>query len=77
MNSSFNKPEPSPKNRPENPVVWDLVVQDMKDRNQTGVKKYGVALKPFNGRDPLIDAYQESLDLVVYLRQALFEKYGA
>jgi hypothetical protein len=54
--------------------VWDMVVEDMKERNQEGIKKYGTALRPFNGRDALKDAYQEVLDLAVYLRQLLAEE---
>ena len=56
------------------PAVWDLVLNDMTDRGIMGVKKYGTLLQPFNGRDALVDAYQEALDLVVYLRQAIYER---
>jgi hypothetical protein len=45
----------------------------MKDRDVTGAAKYGTRLQPFNGRDSLVDAYQEALDLVVYLRQRIEE----
>lgn len=38
-----------------------------------GLKKYGTVLQPNNGRDALVDAYQEALDLVVYLRQRIEE----
>jgi hypothetical protein len=31
-------------------------------------------LQPHNGRDCLMDAYQEALDLAMYLRQAIFER---
>lgn len=55
-------------------AVWDIVIKDIKQRDRTGAKKYGVRLQPFNGRNALIDAYQEALDLVVYLRQAILEK---
>lgn len=58
----------------EKPSVWDLVVEDMKARDAMGVKKYGTRLQPFNGRSPLWDAYQEALDLAVYLRQAIYEQ---
>jgi hypothetical protein len=58
----------------DNPAVWDLVIQDMIDRDKLGTKRYGVRLQPFNGRDSLWDAYQEALDLVVYLRQTIFER---
>jgi hypothetical protein len=56
------------------PAIWDLVIMDINKRDAFGVKKYGFRLQPFNGRDPLWDAYQEALDLVAYLRQAIFEK---
>jgi hypothetical protein len=32
------------------------------------------AILTFNGRDALLEAYQESLDLTVYLKQALMER---
>jgi hypothetical protein len=55
-------------------AVWDLVVEDMRERNDTGFRRYGTRLQPFNGRDPLVDAYQEALDLAVHLRQAIAER---
>ena len=58
------------------PAVWDLVMADMKDRDQVGRQRYGTPLQPHNGRDALMDAYQEALDLAVYLRQAIFERDG-
>lgn len=61
---------------PDLPVVMDLVREDLAEREAQGLKKYGVVLKPFDGNDPLREAYQEALDLVVYLRQALYEKHG-
>ena len=70
--SGLNKYEPLP--IPNNNVaIWDLVKQDIEERNQAGIQKYGTPLQAFNGRNPLIDAYQEALDLVVYLRQAIEE----
>lgn len=36
--------------------------------------KYGTPLQANNGRNPLIDAYQEALDLCVYLRQEIEER---
>lgn len=56
------------------PAVWDLVVEDMLNRDVDGLRKYGTRLQPHNGRDVLLDAYEEALDLVVYLRQALYER---
>ncbi len=57
-------------------AIWPLVVADMQARDQLGRERYGVPLQPFNGRDALRDAYEESLDLCAYLRQALYERDG-
>lgn len=56
---------------------WLLVMKDMEERRQHWVEKYGQPVMPFNGRDPLVDAYQEALDLTVYLRQAIEERKNA
>lgn len=45
----------------------------MRASDADGRSKYGTPLQANNGRDPLVDAYQESLDLCVYLRQAIAE----
>jgi hypothetical protein len=64
-------PEPE---RTDKPAVWDLVMADMGARDAEGRRKYGTPLQPDNGRDALVDAYQEALDLVVYLRQEIWER---
>lgn len=66
-----SNPPPLPN---DEPPIWDLVIKDMVNRDKLGRKKYGTPLQPNNGRDALQDAYEEALDLVVYLRQALFER---
>jgi hypothetical protein len=53
-----------------------MVLADMAARDAEGRRKYGVPLQPHNGRDALRDAYEEALDLCVYLRQALYERDG-
>ena len=72
MNSRPDKPEPMPNGTGR--VVIDLVIQDLKDRDIVGRKKYGESLTSHNGRNSLMDAYQEALDLCMYLRQAIDEK---
>ena len=67
--------QPAPQ-QSSGPAIWDLVIEDMAARDRLGEKRYGVRLRPHNGRDALIDAYQEALDLCVYLRQAIFERDG-
>lgn len=59
-----------------NSPVWDLVIADMRQRDHFGRQRYGLPLQAGNGRDALRDAYEEALDLVVYLRQALAERDG-
>lgn len=56
------------------PGVWGLVMKDMVDRDQLGRERYGTKLQPHNGRDALRDAYEEALDLAVYMRQAIYER---
>jgi hypothetical protein len=54
--------------------IAKLVQLDIEQRACVGEATYGVRLQPFNGRDALIDAYQEALDLCMYLRQAIEER---
>lgn len=65
--------EPPPTLRPTLPDVWELVMRDMEKRADAGYQRYGTRLRPFNGRCPLVDAYQEALDLCAYLRQRIWE----
>lgn len=65
-----DQPEPTGDGTP----VWDLVVSDMKERDNLGRQRYGTPLRTWNGRDALIDAYQEILDLAVYVRQEIEER---
>lgn len=49
---------------------------EMQARHELGIKRYGTPLQPNNGRDMLRDAYDEVLDLAVYLRGAIYERDG-
>lgn len=51
-----------------------MVIADMHARDDLGRARYGTPLQPHNGRDALQDAYEEALDLCVYLRQAIEER---
>ncbi|MGL4757012.1 MAG: hypothetical protein ACRCXB_32075 [Aeromonadaceae bacterium] len=53
--------------------VLGMVLADLTNRALEGKEKYGEALKASNGRSALVDAYQEALDLAMYLRQAIEE----
>lgn len=54
--------------------VFPLVEADMRARIAKGKAEYGEALTTHNGRDALWDAYEEVLDLALYLRQAIEER---
>jgi hypothetical protein len=65
--------EPPPTTGTGRPI-WELVVEDMQARDAMGRERYGTPLLAHNGRDAMVDLYQELLDAVVYLRQALEER---
>jgi len=80
----FSTPDDYAKNpdehvMPQNPpvageeIVLKFVMEDLKKRALMGKRKYHRYLETFNGRNALIDAYQEALDLVMYLKQQLLE----
>lgn len=54
----------------------DMVIEDLIERKAHGLREYGVTLQASNGRDHLVDAYQEALDLVAYLRAAIAKRDG-
>ena len=68
------QPTPTPNSDPR---VLDLVLADLKARAEAGRAKYGTYLQPNNGRDALQDAYEEALDLAMYLRQKIEEDKDA
>ncbi len=83
----LNEDQPPPVAQPARTPAWELVIadcersgvsqaviDDMRERDKLGRERYGVPLTSHNGRDHLIDAYQEALDFVVYLRAWLDER---
>lgn len=66
--------QPPPVHNPAKADVWEVVIRDMAERRNVGILRYGTPLQPFNGRRSLVDAYQEVLDLAVYLRQKILEE---
>jgi hypothetical protein len=71
--------QPAPVANTSRPII-ELVCADITDGGlvadlrarayDVGLATYGVLLQAHNGRDALRDAYEEALDLVMYLRQA-------
>lgn len=74
MNNAYIHPQPKPINQ-ESAATWDSVIADMIARNEQGYKKYRGYLTPGNGRNNLIDSYQEILDLAVYLKSEILENW--
>lgn len=58
------------------PHIHDLVQRDVAARKQVGIRKYGRPLQAGNGRNMLRDAYEEVLDLAIYLRGELENRNG-
>lgn len=54
--------------------IQALVRADLEAREKLGIERYGTALRAHNGRDALLDAYEEALDMASYLKQALVER---
>jgi len=65
--------QPKPQPNASKPI-WEMVIEDMHERDQVGRQRYGTPLQAHNGRDTLQDAYEEALNLVVYLRQTIEER---
>lgn len=57
----------------ELPGAHQLVIDDLVDRAELGLDRYGTRLLPNNGRFNLLDFYQELLDGVAYVRNLMAE----
>lgn len=58
---------------------WDEVIKDMTNRNEFGAEKYNRYLTPDVQENMLQHAYEEALDLAVYLKTRILQeeqKYG-
>jgi hypothetical protein len=58
-------------------TIFELVKRDLDDRDKLGRETYGGDLTAQDGRDFLVEAYQEALDLAVYLRGAIEQRRSA
>ena len=65
--------ETQPTPRGTGKEIGKLVLHDIEKRIEKGVDTYGEPLKAYNGRNALVDAYEEALDLAIYLRQVIEE----
>ncbi len=69
IQGSDPQPDPHGAGRP----IYEMVIEDIRVRAEVGKATYGEYLRAHNGRSALIDAYQEAVDLAVYLRQQIAE----
>lgn len=66
--------QPAPTASDHHPPVLELLIETLRTRSAAGALKYGTLLKPFNGRDALIDLLQELADGCMYVMQAIAER---
>lgn len=66
-----DQPAPTPSDAAS---AHDLVIADVQQRKDHGLREYGTPLQAGNGRDHLRDFYEEQLDGVAYLRAHLDER---
>lgn len=81
----MNQPAPTPNTHEP---TWERVIRDLgsyanpdlitriRERDTVGLHRYGVRLQPHNGRDSILDAFEEALDLLVYTKNAIVEAVG-
>jgi hypothetical protein len=55
-------------------LVFKELIEDIKSRDKRGWEIYKKPMTTFDGRNSLQDAYEEALDLVVYLKKFLLEQ---
>lgn len=70
MDPDADQPPPKPGGVP----VQAVLIEALKRRMAFGLKKYGRPLETHNGRDPLIDMWEEMLDMVSYWTQYILEQ---
>ena len=75
--SPATRSQPAPQRNERSREVVPLVAEDLRLRVEMGNLSYGQPLLSHDGRDSLVDAYQEALDLALYLRKMLLERDGA
>jgi len=54
-------------------AVFPGLIADIEARDELGRATYGKELRTFDGRDSFLDAYEEALDMAVYLSKARME----
>lgn len=55
-------------------LIFPELIKDLEKRNKKGWLTYGKAMTTEDGRNGLQDAYEEAIDLAVYLKKQLLEQ---
>ena len=76
MSDVFDPETQQARPRGSGPSMHTLLAADIEKRAAMGERKYGERLKANNGRDALLDMYEELLDAAMYCRQMLYERDG-
>jgi len=66
-----SQPMPTPNDTSD---VQAAVIADIERRREVGIARYGTPLQPHNGRNALLDLYEELLDAAMYVKQRLIEE---
>ena len=53
--------------------VGPEVLKDIEARIELGKERYGTLLQTHNGRDALVDLYEELMDALMYTKQLMME----
>lgn len=65
-----DQPAPKPGGYP----VQAVLIAAIQQRMEFGLKKYGRPLETHNGRDPLLDMWEEMMDMISYFTQFVLEQ---
>ena len=64
------------RNNEQGPAVLPLVIEDLEARAMQGREKYNNDYRVYTRENPLQEAYEEALDLCMYLRAAIEQDNG-
>lgn len=68
-----DQPMPTPGQTDVTPIARELFAELLGDQVAKGLATYGTPLQTFNGRNAVLDALHECIDLFQYLVQARIE----